>query len=159
MEIKIRPATTKDVPYITDLAVDSAPQSIPPTRPLEPSVVKHFRRLDLANLSNLIGLSHIGIFVAENDEGTILGHILGYTGDIESVTGDRQGWIFDLAVKEEFRGKGIAQKLVNHFNEFVKSAGLSFVGLLVTSSNKPAVNLYEKLGFVEERKRMSKKLD
>ena len=83
---------------------------------------------------------------------------MGYVGDIESVTGESQGWIFDLSVDPKYRRRGIAKKLVERFMEFVKKAGYQFIGLLVTSSNKAAVALYESLGFVEERKRMAKRL-
>ena len=158
MKIKIRKAKITDVQNIIDLAAKVSHSSIPPTRTIDIKLVEQFRRNDLAALVTLLELPHIGIFIAEDEKNMFLGHLLGYTGDVESVTGERQGWIFDLAVKEAFRGRGVAKELVNHFTEFVKSAGLEYIGLLVTSENKEAVGLYTKLGFIEERKRMAKKL-
>lgn len=159
MEIIVRKAKVSDVNNIIDLAVNVSHSSIPSTRTVDQKLVEQFRRNDLSALATLIDLPHMGIYIAEDSRGMFLGHILGYTGDVESVTGEKQGWIFDLAVKEAFRGRGVAKKLVNHFTEFVKSVGLKYIGLLVTSDNKEAVGLYEGLGFFEERKRMAKKLD
>lgn len=144
---------------MVNLAADSVKYSIPPTRFVSEPEVKAARILDLeSSLPQLIDLSHMGIFVAEDEKKRFLGHVMGFVGDVESVTAEKQGWIFDLAVASEFRGRGVGRKLVETFLDFAKNAGFRFVGLLVTSSNTQAVNLYENLGFIEERKRMAKRL-
>ena len=160
MKIIIRKAETKDIKKMAQLAALCIDDSIPPTR-VDVSIrnLKQARIIDIeTSLTKIINLSHIGIYLAEDENGTLLGHLMGYVGDIESVTGEPQGWIFDLSVDPKYRRRGIARKLVEKFTEFVKNAGYKFIGLLVTSSNKAAVSLYENLGFVEERKRMAKRL-
>ncbi len=159
MEILIRKAKLADIPNIINLASKVSPVSIPPTRTVDMKLVETFRKNDLESLSGMVDLPHVGIFIAEDEKGTFLGHLLGFAGDIESVTGEKQGWIFDLAVDEIYRRKGVAQKLTQKFIDFIKDFGLNFVGLLVTSANKEAVGFYEKMGFIEERKRMAKKIN
>ncbi len=159
MNIIIRRAETKDIKKMAQLAALCIEDSIPPTRDVPLKSLKQARILDIeTSLSKIINLSHIGIYLAEDEKGNLLGHLMGYVGDIESVTGEPQGWIFDLSVEPKYRRRGIAKKLIEKFTDFVKKAGYKFIGLLVTSSNKPAVALYENLGFVEERKRMAKRL-
>ena len=159
MKIIIRRAEIKDIGKMAQLAASCIDDSIPPTREVSIKNVRQARILDIeTSLSKIINLSHVGVYLAEDENGTLLGHLMGYVGDIESVTGESQGWIFDLSVDPKYRRRGIARKLVERFTEFVKQAGYKFIGLLVTSSNKAAVSLYEKLGFVEERKRMAKRL-
>lgn len=159
MEISIRKANKDDLKKMIDLAAASVSYSIPPSRTISPKTVEATRVVDLdSTLPQLIGMSHMGIFVAEDEHKTFLGHVMGYLGDSESVTGEKQGWVFDLSVVKEYRHKGIGKKLMLYFIDFVKQAGYQFVGLLVTSSNTKAVSLYEELGFVEERKRMAKRL-
>lgn len=158
MNFNIRRALDSDIPQIIELAASALKDSIPSTREVEISKISEFRKKDLSSLPTLLTYPTVGIFVAETESGEFAGHVLGYIGDIESVTGEIQGWIFELAVMPKFRRMGVAKMLMDRFCEFVRSAGFKYVGLLVTSENMPALKLYETLGFQEERKRMVKKL-
>ncbi len=158
MDITIRKATKKDIPCITNLAANVTTISIPPSRTVNPKIVKEFRIKDLECLEQLLERPQVGIFVAETDSGEFAGHVMGYNGEMDGVTGEIQGWIFDVAVEDKFRKKGIGEKLMKRFLKFSKEAGMKYVGLLVTTNNTPAVSLYEKMGFIEERKRMAIKL-
>lgn len=55
--------------------------------------------------------------------------------------------ITNIAVLPEFRGRGIAGKLINKMLEM--SADMSRIILEVRESNVPAINLYKKFGFYE----------
>lgn len=55
--------------------------------------------------------------------------------------------IFSIAVKKEFRNLGLATKLIERAEQFVKEQGLSVLSLEVSSKNITAYLLYEKLGF------------
>lgn len=158
MEIIIRRAVKKDIPHMTRLAANVTAISIPPSRTIDPKIVKEFRLKDLECLEQLLERPQVGIFVAETDSGEFAGHVMGYNGEMDGVTGEIQGWVFDLAVEDKFRKKGIGEKLMKRFFEFSKAAGMKYVGLLVTTNNLPAITLYEKMGFIEERKRMAIKL-
>lgn len=57
-------------------------------------------------------------------------------------------WLFGLAVRIMFRGAGIGEKLVWTALERAAARGAARVHVLVESDNRPALKLYEKLGFM-----------
>jgi GNAT superfamily N-acetyltransferase len=65
----------------------------------------------------------------------------------------RSGWVKDVAVRESERGRGIAASLLRRgFAEFARR-GVPRVGLKVDAANPTgAIRLYERLGFVTERR-------
>lgn len=70
--------------------------------------------------------------------------VIGYIGS-QSVLGEAD--MMNLAVREEFRGKGTAIKLINALMEQLRQNSVYRLTLEVRMSNTPAINLYEKLGF------------
>lgn len=54
--------------------------------------------------------------------------------------------IIDLFVKKDYRNKKIAQKLIK---EIQKDYSIENMTLEVSENNIPAINLYEKLGFIK----------
>ncbi len=72
------------------------------------------------------------VFDYENADGDLVGFCAYKKNHI--------GWLFVLS---EYRGKGIGQALIKHALEKLEGQG----SLYVVKSNKPALNLYEKLGF------------
>ena len=90
-------------------------------------------------------------FVAE-DNGTIIGTIMsGYDG--------HRGWLYTVAVKPEFRRRGIGRRLVDHAVAALTSIGCPKVNLQVRSTNTEVIGFYEALGFlIEDRVSMGKRL-
>lgn len=82
--------------------------------------------------------SYSHFFVAEENE------ILGYCG-VHNLGGD--GEITNVAVDENYRGKGIAYKMLLFAMAETRKEGIEAFTLEVRSSNTPAIKLYEKLGF------------
>ena len=158
MKITIRKAKPEDIEYVIDLAVEMVGMSISPYRDCLKSQVQEFRRKDLAVLKDINSNNNIGIFIASDEDSNFIGHVIVVSGDIESSTGERQGWIFDISVKEAYWHCGIGKKLMRHAEEFIKNIGLRYIGMGVTASNERAVRFYERLGYKEERKRMIKRL-
>jgi ribosomal protein S18 acetylase RimI-like enzyme len=60
-----------------------------------------------------------------------------------------------LAVSASYRGKGIAQRLMNLAETLARSSGASELSLIVSESNTPARTLYEKRGFEVRGRRAS----
>lgn len=58
-----------------------------------------------------------------------------------------EGYVFNIAVDENFRKMKIGTNLLKHLTDFSKSKNLKFLSLEVRQSNIAAINLYEKLGF------------
>jgi ribosomal protein S18 acetylase RimI-like enzyme len=61
-------------------------------------------------------------------------------------------FISNLAVFEEFRGKGIATELLNEAEEMAVAKGLNKLSLIVETDNRHAKRVYEKRGFQEVKK-------
>jgi ribosomal-protein-alanine N-acetyltransferase len=94
--------------------------------------------------------------VAEDIEtNLIIGYVMGRVergfSSLKSYKLTKKGHIVSIAVMEEYRRKGIAQRLMEEalhgFREY--EASESF--LEVRESNIEAVNLYEKLGYVKKK--------
>ncbi len=76
--------------------------------------------------------------------------VLGYAG-LSVVAGE--GYIDNVAVRQEYRRKGIAQALLEVFLQFGAAKQLSFLTLEVRASNDPAKQLYMKHGFEQVGRR------
>jgi len=90
-------------------------------------------------------------FVAE-DNGVIIGTIMsGYDG--------HRGWLYSVAVKPEFRRRGIGRGLVDHAVAALSDIGCPKVNLQIRPTNTEVVAFYEALGFsTEDRISMGKGL-
>jgi len=77
------------------------------------------------------------------------GAVLGYAGLHVVVD---EGYIDNVAVREDYRGQGIADDLVDVFVRFGR-AKLAFLTLEVRPSNTPAIQLYLKHGFAQVGRR------
>ena len=73
------------------------------------------------------------------------GELAGYVGS-QSVMGEAD--MMNLAVKPEYRRRGVGEKLVRNLVEELKAQKVYCLTLEVRASNAPAIALYEKLGFV-----------
>lgn len=60
------------------------------------------------------------------------------------------GNIDNVVVAKEYRGRGVAQKLVSELLKVGKERGITAFTLEVRVSNAPAIHIYEKAGFVSE---------
>lgn len=81
-------------------------------------------------------------FVAEED-----GEIAGYCG-VRNMAGE--GEITNVAVAPAFRRKGIGRKLMEHLLKEAVALGVGDCTLEVRAGNRPAICLYESLGFKSE---------
>ncbi len=70
-----------------------------------------------------------------------------------------RGWLYAVAVKPEFRRKGIGRQLVNHAVSALMNIGCPKVNLQVRSTNAAVVAFYKAIGFsTEDRISMGKRL-
>lgn len=86
------------------------------------------------------------VFFAAVEENTVLG----YAG-MHDIIGE--GYVDNIAVFPEHRGKGIGEALTKALMDYSRDAGLDFLSLEVRAGNVPAVSLYQKLGMKEEGRR------
>ena len=80
--------------------------------------------------------------VAQGEDGTVLG----YAGLLVVLD---EGYITNVAVRNEYRRQGIAGELLGVFRRFAEGNKLAFLTLEVRESNEAARLLYTSLGFTE----------
>ncbi|MGE5585676.1 MAG: N-acetyltransferase family protein [Bacillota bacterium] len=100
------------------------------------------------------------IFVAESG-GRAVGLVhasIGYAPDLPIVVPRRYVMIHDLVVGKDFRRAGIGRALVERVHEWALARDVAEVELNVWEFNKPALALYEEMGYETTRRRMSKRL-
>lgn len=66
---------------------------------------------------------------------------------IDQITGKRHPNIFLLYVEPAYRRQGIARALMQNVERWAKSQGYTQIGLQVFTTDRPAISLYEKLGY------------
>lgn len=154
----VRQAGPEDIQAVIDLAVEMVVYSVSPLRPTTHEEVRKYRRADLEALETAIGKPHAGVFLAETAEGMMIGHVIVFGGQRDSSTGETQAWVFDLAVRREWWGRGIGQQLMEAAEQFARTQNCERLGLGVTIANERAVRFYQELGYLEERVQMVKKL-
>lgn len=78
------------------------------------------------------------------------GVVLGYAG--LTVVAD-EGYINNIAVRQEYRRQGVASALLGVFIRFARAQGLRFLTLEVRPSNEAAKRMYMKRGFAQVGRR------
>lgn len=68
------------------------------------------------------------------------------------------GFIFDVEIKEEFRGKGYGRQVMLLVEEKARELGIQRMGLHVFAHNEVAKNLYERIGYKVSSMNMHKDL-
>lgn len=76
----------------------------------------------------------------------------------DQVRGDRHANIFLLYVVPEHRRRGIGKALMQYVEDWARTRGDRQIGLQVFESNKPALNLYNQLGYQTQSLSMVKSL-
>ena len=136
--MKLRLATINDLPDLVLLGRQMHEESTFASMDFDMEIVKE----TLADLMN----KNQFVVVAEDINGTVIGGMAG------SVT---QSWFGkdlianDLAlfIRQDHRGGLIAYKLIQHFVRWARLAGANQIRPGVTTGNKNAEALYERLGF------------
>ena len=70
----------------------------------------------------------------------------------------KSGFIFDVEIKEEFRGKGYGKQIMLLVEEKARELGIMKMGLHVFAYNTVARNLYESIGYETSSLNMLKSL-
>ena len=86
------------------------------------------------------------LFLVAKEENEVIGYI-GMSIVID------EGYIFNVAVRESYRKKGVATALINELVTYGKKNNFSFITLEVRESNLPAISLYSKFGFIKAGER------
>lgn len=93
------------------------------------------------SLENELNNDNTLFYVAEDS-----GKVVGYIG--ASIVVD-EGYIYNVAVKKEYRRQGVGSALINQLVTFGKKNSLCFWTLEVREGNESAVSLYSNFGFIK----------
>lgn len=98
---------------------------------------------NLEDFQNFLNLPNTYFFVAIAENEIVgIGTFVYYV-----IPTGKKGWIEDIVVDENQRGKGIAEKLIRKMLETAKTIGMTQVNLTSSYSRISANKLYQKIGF------------
>jgi ribosomal protein S18 acetylase RimI-like enzyme len=149
----VRPGTPADRAFVTDLGRRTVGDSVAAYRPAPERQL--FQALD--RLYESVGKQSHVTLVAEYD-GARAGFALFLDELPDEVTALPQGFVAYMAVEPNLRERGIGSVLLAAAEEEARRRGLPFMSLMVTEDNAAARTLYERRGYLTERRLMSKAL-
>jgi ribosomal protein S18 acetylase RimI-like enzyme len=153
--VQIRQGTDADMAFFRDLEMQTTWENLPPedcqrlTREQVWDALDETHELLLARPGNVM-------FIAEVD-GQRAG-LLWFGPNRNLVTGEEEGWIYNVTVLPEYRGRGIARLLMQHAESHAKAEGYAVIGLMVAMHNTAARELYRRLDFQDSNILMRKPL-
>jgi len=132
--VRIRPATPADIPHIRQLEQGS-------------DTAAHWSSSQYDALLSADGPARIVLVAAEEfAESPIMGFLI--------VRCLPEEWeIENIVVDQPSRRRGIGSLLVRHLLPEARAVGLAAILLEVRESNRPAIQLYESIGFRQEGRR------
>lgn len=103
-------------------------------------------RLYARNLISRLHDTHTGVFVAEDDS-HLIGYVLGVVVDLvpEMFEQEAGGFLADIYVEEEYRGRGVGRALVDALVDWFRQRGLSHFEWHVASSNEAGLAFWQAL--------------
>lgn len=104
---------------------------------------------DDAWLTRHLAQPHIIVLVAEAADGEVVGGLVAYAlAKLEQARSEI--YIYDLAVLEPYRRRGIATALIDHLRREARAIGAWVVYVQADHADPPAIALYTKLGSRED---------
>ncbi len=152
----IRRATLDDFEALKEIKLLSKKEELKYSesiRPIEDNKEDYFRYLkkDLFYKSR-------GVFIAVDSSKVIALILAQWFKPLPISKFKKKGYISNLYILEEYRKKGIAKKLIKKAEEWLKDAGTQHISLEIHVDNKPALDLYKKLGYEDYTLKLSKKI-
>jgi GNAT superfamily N-acetyltransferase len=128
MDYLIRPLDETDYEAIIQLWADAGLPYKPAGRDSLRALRREFKRRDSC---------YLGMF----DGGRLIGVVIG-------ASDGRKGWISRLAVHPDYRGRGLAGKLIEEVERFLYSLGLKVLACLIEDYNTPSMSAFIKAGYI-----------
>ena len=154
--IWIRKGTADDFEFFKEVEFQTTWDNLPPEdrERLDPDQVaaalEETHEILLARAGN-------ALFIAVTETGERAG-LLWFGENRNLVTGEVEGWIYNVSVLPEFRGRGISLDLMAHAERYAREQGYEMIGLMVAVHNTVARRLYDKLQYREGNILMRKRL-
>lgn len=84
-------------------------------------------------------------FIAEVEERRA--GLLWFGAKHNHISGQEEGWVYNVTVRDEFRRRGIAKRLLARGEEYARMMGYDIMGMSVAVHNEVAQELYRSLGY------------
>ena len=144
MAIRIRPYQPSDREFVLSLVTRFSEFELPEWRQKD--------EIDQANrffLKQAMRHPDSAIFVAEEESGALAGFIH-LQAQTDYFSGEKHGYISDVAVSKDFEGQGIGRMLLETAEHWTRTQGYHILTLYVFAGNTRARQIYEKQGFSQE---------
>jgi len=105
-----------------------------------------------------IVFSQSHVFLIAEAEGAPAGFILMLDTLPDEVTRMPQAFVAYMAVEPQMRERGVGARLLEAAEDEARRRGLPYVALMVTEENRAARALYERAGYLTERRLLCKVL-
>lgn len=155
-QISVRKAKESELPRIRQLSVEELPAELDDD---ELKFTQRAKEVFGKRLDALLTRGGNEFYVAQ------IGADDGFAGYVwfgvseRPFSGMKIGWIYDIMVLPEHRGKGVGEALMRHALKVSRERGFTQTGLMVNQKNRVAWSLYEKLGFETEYRVMNRRED
>ena len=104
------------------------------------------REKQLRGLRLILDNPALGRLFVLRDQGRVAG-MANALITVSTAEGCRVAVLEDVIVRNEYRGKGLGRRLVEHVLAWAKTLGMTRVTLLADRDNEAALDFYRKLGF------------
>ncbi len=161
MNIEVRHAIPEDFPFIIELSGQVIQYGIPKIRDVGIDQVKAHMARAYQNLSKTYETqNNIVILIAlDVDSKDKVGFLTLVLNEIEGATGERQSFIHDLAVRKDYWGKYVVNKLMYQAEVETLAHGLHIITGSISVNNMRAFGTATKaLGYELERYQIIKKI-
>ncbi|TLZ94103.1 MAG: GNAT family N-acetyltransferase [Methanobacteriota archaeon] len=155
MDLRMRKGRRADLPIIWPATLQTAWDDLPEDerKGLDRQAwERHFRK----KIEQYVEGNRTERWVAEGPSGEFLGYVI--IGESGFLTPEVHAFLYDIWVAPDHRGKGIGQALVEWAGDWARRRGHRKIKLEVGEGNGRARHVYEKLGFIAERRYMGKPL-
>lgn len=151
--ITLRSAHLQDAPQIRELAHRFLEHGLPPWRDADKARAFHTREAEAVLRALAEGET---VLVAES-EGQVVGFLYLKT-EADFLTGEAQAYLADVAVREDFEGRGAGRALLEAAEAWARAQGHRVLALEVFAANSRARAFYARMGFLEQTLKLVKPL-
>jgi len=147
--IKIKKATQKDAKQLLNLHQTTLLE--PQNLLQDPETWQHSLADEKENIKSN------DLYLVTIDGNQIVGSLIFVRGEYRK---NKHAGQFEIFIRQEFRGKGIGQKLIKELLKWAKQHKIKRIELEVWGNNLSAIKLYKKIGFTTEgRKKKAYKIN
>ncbi len=147
--VKVRKCSSRDLQVVSGLAERYTSFNTTPT---------------LADIEGMYGRNSEYFFVAEEEDGRVVGFVTGYERKgipeevLRSWNANRVGYVDLMAVDPSYRKMGVGRALMNAILDEFRRNHIDIVNLDVPAEQEAAIRLYKKLGFTVRAYNMRRRL-